>query len=62
MDRQIGRGIDAWMKKVTGLNEMSTYVNAPGLQLFLCGSQIEGDGCTGIVDTHNCENLAIVEL
>lgn len=40
----------------------STHLNAPGLQLLLDGSQVKGDGCTGVVDPEDGEDLAIVEL
>lgn len=45
-----------------GLSEISTHLNAPGLQLLLGSAQIEGDGGTGIVDPENREDLAVAEL
>lgn len=39
-----------------------THLNAPGLQLLFCSSQVKGDGCTGIVNPEDCEDLAIVQL
>lgn len=40
----------------------STHLDAPGLQLLFYSAQVQGDGCTGIVNPEDCQDLAISQL
>lgn len=58
----MGRQTARWTKGGTQAQPASTHLNAPGPQLLFCGFQVKGDGCTGIVDPEDREDLAIVQL